>query len=531
MKIKLPFLILLVSLFQINMQAQTVYYTQNFGTSALPAGWLNDSLGLPASNLWHFNNPYSRVITGAGFDANFAIFDSDEGSTNDNIPEFASLTTETINLTAASGQLYLMLDQQYRPLAGPSTGGSSRKIEMSINNGTTWSTLVYDSISLGYPTAILTSYDIAAAAGSASVKFKFTYTGDYDWWWAIDNIVIQDQTDPCAGITLGGSISADSVVFCNNGTVNLTFTPDPSAAALPFQWTSSSDGINFTPIPGATGLTYTANVSSTTFFSGISTCGTDTLIIPAEQVILNPTTGCYCYPVSPLCNATDYIISVSLNTLLNISNCDTLNLYSGYSFYPASTVTTSIKGGLSYSLTVTTNTNNIISAWIDYNRNNIYEASEWYQVCTTSASTVPNTINFTVPGNATPGITGMRIRSRGTGNTNGAADACTDFFSGESEDYEITILDSITGINPSNQLNQIKLYPKLTSGIVTIDMGQHVDNALLSLIDITGKEVEKIKLNNTAIQTVDFSSYADGIYFLRINTANEVFSDKIVIRK
>ena len=79
--------------------------------------------------------------------------------------------------------------------------------------------------------------------------------------------------------------------------------------------------------------------------------------------------------------------------------------------------------------------------------------------------------------------------------------------------------------------NQIKLYPKLTSGIVTIDMGQHVDNALLSLIDITGKEVEKIKLNNTAIQTVDFSSYADGIYFLRINTANEVFSDKIVIRK
>lgn len=531
MKVNLPFLFLFAILFQIKLNAQTVYYTQNFGTATLPAGWLNDSLGLPASNLWLFNNPYARVITGAGFDANFAIFDSDEGATNDNIDEFASLTTESINLTAASGPLYLMLDQQYRPLGGPSTGGSSRKIEMSTNNGSTWSTLVYDSISLGYPTAILTSYDIAAAAGNANVKFKFTYTGDYDWWWAIDNIKIQDQTDPCAGITLGGSISADSVVFCNNGTVNLTFTPDPSAAALPFQWTSSSDGINFTPIAGATGLTYTANISNTTFFSGISTCGADSLIIPAEQVILNPTSGCYCYPVSPLCNANDYIISVSLNTLFNISNCDTLNLYSGYSFYPSATVTTAIKGGLSYSLTVTTNANNIVSAWIDYNRNNIYEASEWYQVCTTSASTVPNTITFTVPGSAVPGPTGMRIRSRGNGNTNGPGDACTDFFSGESEDYEITILDSITVLNNINQLKNITLYPNLTSGIITVDMGQTVENAQLTVIDITGKQVEQLKLTATPLQTINLSNLSDGIYYVKINTANEMVSSKIVIRK
>jgi hypothetical protein len=531
MKIKLLFLLMSLAFLQNKLFAQTVYYTQNFGTNALPTGWTNDSLGLPASNLWLFNNPYSRVITGAGFDASFAIFDSDESSTNDNIPEFASLTTETINLSAASGQLYLLLDQQYRPLAGPSTGGSSRKIEMSTNNGTTWNTLVYDSISLGYPTAILTSYDIAAAAGSATVKFKFTYTGDYDWWWAIDNIKIQDQTNPCAGITLGGTITVDSVVFCNNGIIDLTFAPDPSATALPFQWTSSSDGINYLPIAGATGLTYSTNVTTTTFFSGISTCGADTVIIAPKQVILNPTTGCYCYPVSPLCNASDYIISVSMNTLLNISNCDTLNLYSGYSFYPASTTTTSIKGGLSYTLTVTTNSNNIISAWIDYNRNNVYEASEWYQVSTTSASTVPNTINFTVPGNATPGPTGMRIRSRGTGNPNGAADACTDFFSGESEDYEITILDSITGLNNLQQLKNITIYPKLSSGQITIDLGQSIENANLTVIDVTGKQVEQVRLNATPIQVIDLSNLSDGIYFVRIETPNEKVSNKIVIRK
>jgi hypothetical protein len=532
MKIKLQ-LILVISLclYQVSTKAQNVFYTQSFDTGLQPAGWLNDSLGFPASHVWEFNNPYSRVITGAGFDANFAIFDSDEGSNNDGFNENASLTTETINLSAASGQVFLLLDQQYRALGGPSSQGSSRRIEMSINNGINWTTLVYDSLDLGYPTAILTSYDISAAAGSANVKFKFTYTGSYDWWWAIDNIVIQDQTDPCAGVTLAGTIEADTLVFCTGGTLNLTFTPDPSAVAQAMQWVISTDGLNFTPIAGATSQTYATTVSGTTYFGVILTCGLDSVNISPIQIIVNPTNGCYCYPISPLCGGTDFITNVSFNTLLNASSCDTLNQYSGYSFYSNAVTTTAIKGGLVYSLSVTTNNNNIVSAWIDYNRNNIYEATEWYQVCTTSAANVANTISITVPGNAVPGPTGMRIRSRGTGNPNGAPDACTDFFSGESEDYEILILDSITGLNSINQLKNIAIYPNLTSGVITVDMAQTVENAQLSVVDITGKQVEQLKLSAIQVQTIDLSSLSEGIYFVRINTANEVLSNKIIIRK
>jgi hypothetical protein len=531
MKVKLLVLTLFVMLCQKVTNAQTVFYTQNFSTNTLPAGWQNDSLGFPSSNLWLFNNPYSRVITGAGFDANFAIFDSDEGTSNDNINEYASLTTETINLSTASGQVFLLLDQQYRALGGPSSQGSSRRIEMSINNGTSWNTLVYDSVDLGYPTAILTSYDISPAAGSAAVKFRFTYTGTYDWWWAIDNIKIQNQTDPCAGVTLAGNISADTLIVCNNSLINLTFTPDTSAANLPIQWTLSTDGINFTPIAGATNLTYTTTVSTTTYFGVSISCGLDTVAIAPEQITVNPTAGCYCYPISPLCNNFDFISNVSLNTLTNSSSCDSLNQFSGYSFYPASLVTTSIKGGLTYTLSVTTNTNNIISAWIDYNRNNVYESTEWYQLTTSSTANVATTLSITVPGNAVPGPTGMRIRSRGTGNPNGGPDACTDFFSGESEDYEILILDSITGLNNFNQLKNIAIYPNLTSGVITVDMGKTVENAQLSVIDITGKQVEQLKLTATPIQTIDLSNLSDGIYYVSISTANEVVSNKIVIKK
>jgi hypothetical protein len=531
MKVKLPLIFLCLVFLQIKINAQTIFYTQTFSTGTQPAGWLNDSLGFPSTHVWEFNNPYNRVITGANFDLNFAIFDSDENSNNDGFNEIASLTSETIDLSNASGALYLLLDQQYRPLTGPASGGSSRRIEMSLDNGNSWNTLDYDSAGLGYPTAILTSYDIAAAAGSATVKFKFTYTGSYDWWWAIDNMIIQNQTDPCAGITLGGSIASDSTLFCGSGTVNLTFTPDPSAVSLPFQWTSSTDGINYTQINGATGFTHTATINTTTYFSGISTCGIDSFIVTPKQITVNPTSGCYCYPISPVCGGIDYISNVTLNTLSNNSNCDTLNTYSGYSFYPASVATTSIKGGLSYTLSVTTGTDNITSAWIDYNRNNIYESSEWYQVSTTSSANVASTITFTVPGTAIPGPTGMRIRSRGTGNPNSSSDACTDFYSGESEDYEILILDSITGLNNFNQLKQINIYPKLTSGIVTVDMGQSVENAQLSVIDITGKQVEQLKLVATPVQTINLSNLSNGIYHVRINTLNETVSTKIVIQK
>jgi hypothetical protein len=531
MKVKLLSLFLFVLFFQQRINAQTVYYTQNFSTGTQPAGWLNDSLGFPSSHVWEFNNPYSRVITGAGFDANFAIFDSDESLTNDGFAENASLTSETINLSTASGQVFLLLDQQYRALGGPASGGSAYRIELSTNNGTTWNTLVYDSLNVGYPTAILTSYDISAAAGNATVKIKFTYVGNYDWWWAIDNIKIQNQTDPCAGVTLAGNITADSLIICNNGNVNLTFTPDTSSANLPFQWTSSTDGINFTAIAGATNLTYSTGISTTTYFGVIISCGLDTVEIAPEQITINPTSGCYCYPMSPLCNNTDFITNVSLNTLTNNSTCDTLNQFSGYSFYPASLVTTSIKGGLTYTISVTTNTSNIISAWIDYNRNNVYEATEWYQLATTSAANVASTLSITIPGNALPGPTGMRIRSRGTGNPNGAPDACTDFFSGESEDYEILILDSITGFNKMNQLKNITIYPNLTSGVITVDMGQTVENVQLVVIDVTGKQVEHLKLNATPLQTIDLSNLSDGIYYVGINTANEVVSNKIVIRK
>ncbi|WP_216690519.1 beta strand repeat-containing protein [Hymenobacter siberiensis] len=111
-----------------------------------------------------------------------------------------------------------------------------------------------------------------------------------------------------------------------------------------------------------------------------------------------------------------------------------------YTSYPATgTNTGAISGGVPYTLSVTLTGSSIVSVWIDYNHNFVYEASEWTQIATASPTGTPVSATLLVPTTAVQGTTGMRIRSRGAGNANGAADACTSFGSGETKDFTLTI--------------------------------------------------------------------------------------------
>ena len=132
------------------------------------------------------------------------------------------------------------------------------------------------------------------------------------------------------------------------------------------------------------------------------------------------------------------IAGSSLNNT-NHNSCSTSDS-STYGSYPATGNTTAtLNADTTYRLSVTTTYSDIISVWIDYNQNGVFEASEWTQVTTSSSPNVPSVVNLTVPSTALRGKTGMRIRSRSAGSMNGAGDACTMFYSGITEDYFITI--------------------------------------------------------------------------------------------
>ena len=152
----------------------------------------------------------------------------------------------------------------------------------------------------------------------------------------------------------------------------------------------------------------------------------------------------YCTPVHPACNSSGgpaiTAVAIPNSTLSRNSACEDLS-GPGYSVIPPTPAsnTATLQPGGAYSLAVTTSASAIVSMWIDYNHNLMFDATEWQQVSTATVAGQPSSVAFVVPAAAVLGATAVRIRSRTTGNLNGSGDACTAFGSGETEDYTVTI--------------------------------------------------------------------------------------------
>jgi hypothetical protein len=95
------------------------------------------------------------------------------------------------------------------------------------------------------------------------------------------------------------------------------------------------------------------------------------------------------------------------------------------------------------------------SAWIDWNNDNVFNATNEYYALTPTIAGVPSGTT-TVPISITPPISAagttvrMRIRTRGNNNANGPGDACILFGSGETEDYSILIQSPSPCTSPVN---------------------------------------------------------------------------------
>ncbi|MFA5475567.1 MAG: carboxypeptidase regulatory-like domain-containing protein [Bacteroidales bacterium] len=189
--------------------AVSLPFNESFDDQELPEGWQNVD-NAAAGEIWQFDNPGYRTFTGAGFDDNFAILDSDfygSGSGQD-----ADLITPPINCGNADFVL-LKFDQSFRQYQS-----SVGTVSVS-NNGTAWTTVYEVSSNSGYPDpAVTIELNISAvAANEPTVWVKWNYVGDYDYWWAIDNVLITDE--PVAGVNPPQNLTATVI----NNDVALTW--------------------------------------------------------------------------------------------------------------------------------------------------------------------------------------------------------------------------------------------------------------------------------------------------------------------
>ncbi|MBJ7427353.1 MAG: T9SS type A sorting domain-containing protein [Bacteroidia bacterium] len=181
----------------------------------------------------------------------------------------------------------------------------------------------------------------------------------------------------------------------------------------------------------------------------------------------------YCAAINTGAFPFSCITNVQLNTLANNTSVTCPNNPS-YTFF---TNTTTVAKNTTYNLTVTPAQNgDIVGVWFDWNDNGIFDVSEFTLITGTGTAGVPVVIPITIPCNASTGIVRMRIRSDANfGTPITAVSSCTNQLYGETEDYNITVIDNpiayatsrviqYTGSVPPGAVDNVILQVKVKAG-------------------------------------------------------------------
>jgi hypothetical protein len=249
----------------------------------------------------------------------------------------------------------------------------------------------------------------------------------------------------CSGAPTAGTAAASSPSICSATNFTLSLAGSTTGVTgLTYQWQSSPDGISWTSIPTATLANAVTSQTSATFYQAIVTCtasATSATSTPI-QVGMNDFLGCYCVTTPGTNNTVDIITKVVLANSLGAVFTQTSSAVAPNFVTYSNTPVDLVQGSTTNTVSITYGTDGTQygAAWIDFNRNGIYEASENVGLAT-SSSGGSSTVNysFTVPMGASLGNTRMRVRG-GSDAAYTAAGACNSSSYGETEDYLVNII-------------------------------------------------------------------------------------------
>lgn len=268
--------------------------------------------------------------------------------------------------------------------------------------------------------------------------------------------------EECSGTPVAGTV--DSVAkMCAGRSFRLSTSGTSQQGALTFVWerSTTSATTGFTPVTNGTGPFLTTSITQNTWFRLGVSCGTTGTVVytPARLVELGDTFYCYCvtgaqYPsvtsqykenigrVALKNSAGATMMSNGLGAPINNNNT-AINAYTNFQNQTPTPLYRDSTYGLEVQqISYSSNSNAKVVAWIDYNRDGVFDASERVVNLTTNNTSSPAyraSGNFTVPANAKPGITGMRITLQQPGSSV-APDPCGTYNGyGETEDYLVEL--------------------------------------------------------------------------------------------
>ena len=185
--------ILFITIISININAQILsedFESTSASIGTFPNGWTTSNAQ------WTINDPTtgtpgnsgsSTIIESIGSSISsgncsnvYAIVDSDGlGNGNTQNTNLISPVMDLSNFTS----VVLEFNHSFEVWADPVA-----RVESSIDSGLTWSVVHDFGTNSKYGHEI---FNISSVAGNSNVQIRFHYEGDFDWWWAIDDVVIK----------------------------------------------------------------------------------------------------------------------------------------------------------------------------------------------------------------------------------------------------------------------------------------------------------------------------------------------------
>ncbi len=193
--------------------------TETFDAETAPEGWtVVDNAG--TEQVWTFDDPGGRGNLTGG-EGSFAIIDSDEygsGGVQD-----TSLVSPVIDMSGLTAPVVGFKQDYYRL-------GDTADLDVSIDGGETWETVVSQTSSLRGPREDVVQLPMAAGEPDVQVRWHL-YNGSYDWWWQVDDVFVGNRTcDPVrGGLVLGNVYGPNGDAGVNGATVTSLDRPEENA--------------------------------------------------------------------------------------------------------------------------------------------------------------------------------------------------------------------------------------------------------------------------------------------------------------
>ena len=185
--------LLFIMLISMNISAQIIsedFESTSASIGTFPNGWTTSNAQ------WTINDPTtgtpgnsgsSTIVEPSGISSSsgnctnvYAIVDSDGlGNGNTQNTNLISPIMDLSNFTSVVLEFNHSFEVWGNPVA---------IVESSIDSGLTWSVIHDFGTTSKYGHEI---FNISSIAGNSNVQIRFHYEGDFDWWWAIDDVVIK----------------------------------------------------------------------------------------------------------------------------------------------------------------------------------------------------------------------------------------------------------------------------------------------------------------------------------------------------